>query len=135
MRKMSLLLLQASMPLASRTLPKRLPLASPLALIHLHTKTTTTIAFSSKNSPVSSSSSMSHFTHSLTLPIQPHLPVQITAAPGVSDSEFRRAKISPLSSVCCFALLGFIDTENFVGLLKDCYWVLVVQQVVEQLAE
>ncbi|XP_038679323.1 nudix hydrolase 14, chloroplastic [Tripterygium wilfordii] len=91
MRKMSLLLLQASMPLASRTLPKRLPLASPLALIHLHTKTTTTIAFSSKNSPVSSSSSMSHFTHSLTLPIQPHLPVQITAAPGVSDSEFRIA--------------------------------------------
>ncbi|XP_062147019.1 nudix hydrolase 14, chloroplastic isoform X3 [Alnus glutinosa] len=82
---MTMPVLQASMPL--HTLSKRLSLSSALTLLHTH-----------RWRPLSCQMSADsfHLTHSITLPIQLAEPVQIVAAPGISESEFRTAINSSL---------------------------------------
>lgn len=74
--------LQASMPL--HTLSKRLSLSSTLTLLHTHRWRPLFCQMSAESSPL---------THSITLPIQLAEPVQIVAAPGISESEFRRVTL------------------------------------------
>jgi hypothetical protein len=75
-------ILQASMPL--HTLSKRLSLSSTLTLLHTHRWRPLSCQMSADSSPL---------THSITLPIQLAEPVQIVAAPGISESEFRRVTL------------------------------------------
>ncbi|GLT62429.1 hypothetical protein SLA2020_351730 [Shorea laevis] len=78
-------ILQASMPL--HTLSKRLSLSSTLTLFHTRRWRPLSCKMSAESSPL---------THSITLPIQPAEPVQIVAASGISESEFRTAINSSL---------------------------------------
>ncbi|TYJ19652.1 hypothetical protein E1A91_A09G206100v1 [Gossypium mustelinum] len=83
-------LLRSPMPLSAFALPKRLVVSFPLAqLLHRHT---TPKPFCSRMSATPSTS----LTHSISLPTQLGQPVQVLAAPGLSDSEFRAAIESSL---------------------------------------
>ncbi|KAG2681342.1 hypothetical protein I3843_11G139900 [Carya illinoinensis] len=72
--------LQASGPL--RTLSKRHSLSSPLTLLHTRRTRSLFCKMSAESAPL---------THSITLPSRPREPVQIVAAPGISNTEFRNA--------------------------------------------
>ncbi|KAA3456232.1 nudix hydrolase 14, chloroplastic-like [Gossypium australe] len=83
-------LLRSPMPLSAFALPKRLVVSFPLAqLLHRHR---TPKPFCSRMSATPSTS----LTHSISLPTQLGQPVQVLAAPGLSDSEFRAAIESSL---------------------------------------
>ncbi|OMO81002.1 hypothetical protein COLO4_23815 [Corchorus olitorius] len=77
--------------MSALTLPKRLAASSPLALL-LNRRGSTKKLFCSKMSATSSTP----LTHSISLPTQLGQPVQIVAAPGLSDTEFRNAVESSL---------------------------------------
>ncbi|XWS49844.1 hypothetical protein CRYUN_Cryun12cG0038000 [Craigia yunnanensis] len=83
-------LLRSPLPMSALTLPKRLVASFSLTLLlHRHTRTK---PFCSKMSATSSTS----LTRSISLPTELGQPVQIVAAPGLSDSEFRSAIESSL---------------------------------------
>ncbi|XVE64952.1 hypothetical protein DITRI_Ditri07aG0142700 [Diplodiscus trichospermus] len=72
------------LPMSALAFPKRLVASSSRTpLLHRHTRTK---PFCGKMSAATSSTSL---THSISLPNQLGQPVQIVAAPGLSDSEFR----------------------------------------------
>ncbi|GMI96214.1 ARABIDOPSIS THALIANA NUDIX HYDROLASE HOMOLOG 14, nudix hydrolase homolog 14 [Hibiscus trionum] len=83
-------LLRSLMPISAFNLPKRHVVSFSLAQL-LHRRSTP-IPFCSRMSATSSTS----LTHSISLPSQLGQPVQIVAAPGLSDSEFRVAIESSL---------------------------------------
>ncbi|XP_065858084.1 nudix hydrolase 14, chloroplastic isoform X2 [Euphorbia lathyris] len=71
-------------------LPRRFLLAPSLSLLHPTRQATRPFCLKM------SAESPQPLTHSLVLPSQPGQPVQIVAAPGVSDTDFRRAIDSSL---------------------------------------
>ncbi|MBA0801078.1 hypothetical protein Gohar_011469 [Gossypium harknessii] len=105
-------LLRSPMPLSAFALPKRLVVSFPLAqLLHRHTKPK---PFCSRMSATPSTS----LTHSISLPTQLGQPVQVLAAPGLSDSEFRAAIESSLFR----QWLKNLECEN--GILANGYMTL-----------
>ncbi|MBA0768209.1 hypothetical protein Gotri_017029 [Gossypium trilobum] len=105
-------LLRSPMPLSAFALPKRLVVSFPLAqLLHRHT---TPKPFCSRMSATPSTS----LTHSISLPTQLGQPVQVLAAPGLSDSEFRAAIESSLFR----QWLKNLECEN--GILANGYMTL-----------
>ncbi|KAJ8766149.1 hypothetical protein K2173_021666 [Erythroxylum novogranatense] len=75
-----------------RTLTGRLHVSSPLSLLCNRTHKAITGGFFVRMSTHASKP----LVHSLTLPTQPGQPVEVTALPGVSDSDFRNAIESSL---------------------------------------
>ncbi|TYH55240.1 hypothetical protein ES332_D09G223700v1 [Gossypium tomentosum] len=105
-------LLRSPMPLSAFALPMRLVVSFPLAqLLHRHT---TPKPFCSRMSATPSTS----LTHSISLPTQLGQPVQVLAAPGLSDSEFRAAIESSLFR----QWLKNLECEN--GILANGYMTL-----------
>ncbi|GMY30155.1 nudix hydrolase 14, chloroplastic [Fagus crenata] len=92
------------MPLQLRTLSERLSLSSTLTLLHTHRPRSLSSKMSTDSSPL---------THTITLPTQLGEPVQIVAAPGISDSQFRTAIDSSLFK----QWLKNLQTET--GILAD----------------
>nr|KJB37566.1 hypothetical protein B456_006G210900 [Gossypium raimondii] len=105
-------LLRSPMPLSAFALPKRLVVSFPLAqLLHRHTPPK---PFCSRMSATPSTS----LTHTISLPTQLGQPVQVLAASGLSDSEFRAAIESSLFR----QWLKNLECEN--GILANGYMTL-----------
>lgn len=98
-------LLQASMRLPLQSLSKRYSLSSSLTSVRTHTG-----ALRLKMSTSSSS-----LTDSVTLASQLGEPVQIIAAPGISDSEFRHVALSPPTFSISFIFFFISKIYNLVS--------------------
>ena len=80
-------LLQASMSQLFFTLPKRLTVSPSPPLLHFNYRSSRTRLVCSN---MSTESSPSPLTHSITILSQLSQPVHVVAAPGLSESDFRR---------------------------------------------